>query len=72
MHLLNKEISPSGWSEIDPEKNWRFYISGLPNYLEVQELWGQSAAVSRIARAIQAAELGLNEEGNRPKSSFLL
>ena len=37
MHLLDKEVSPSGWSEIDPEKDWRFYISGLPNYLEVSD-----------------------------------
>jgi ATP-dependent Clp protease ATP-binding subunit ClpB len=71
MHLLDREFSASGWPEVDPEVEWRFYISGLPNYLQARIL-GQSAAVGRIARAVQAAELGLNERGNRPKCSFLL
>jgi ATP-dependent Clp protease ATP-binding subunit ClpA len=54
----------------DPERDWRFYLSGLPAYLESQ-IAGQSAALGRIARAVQAAELGLNDGGNRPRCSFL-
>ena len=57
-------------SEVDPEVEWRFYLSGLPTYLE-SRIAGQSAALGRIARAVQAAELGLNEGGNRPRCSFL-
>jgi ATP-dependent Clp protease ATP-binding subunit ClpA len=49
---------------------WRFYLSGLPGYLN-SRIAGQGAAIERIARAIQAAELGLNEAVNRPKCSFL-
>lgn len=69
--MLDREVVASGCSEVDPEMEWRFYISGLPSYLEAR-IVGQSAAVGRIARAVQAAELGLNEGGNRPKCSFLL
>jgi ATP-dependent Clp protease ATP-binding subunit ClpA len=54
----------------DPETQWRYYLSGLPTYLN-SRIAGQSAAVGRIARAVQSAELGLNEEANRPKCSFL-
>ncbi|MBV8377044.1 MAG: ATP-dependent Clp protease ATP-binding subunit [Verrucomicrobia bacterium] len=71
MYLPDKECSAPKCPEGDPEEEWRFYVSGLPNYLEARIL-GQSAAVGRIARAVQAAELGLNERGNRPKCSFLL
>src|SRR5580704_4580107 len=53
------------------EIEWRFYLSGLASYLE-SRIAGQSAAIGRIARAVQAAELGLNEGGNRPRCSFLL
>jgi ATP-dependent Clp protease ATP-binding subunit ClpA len=56
--------------EIDSAKEWRFYLSGLPNYLG-SRIAGQSAAIGRIARAVQAAELGLNEGGTRPRCSFL-
>ena len=70
MRLLDGEFTASRLSGIDPEVEWRFYISGLPNYLEARIL-GQSAAVNRIARAVQAAELRLNEGGNRPRCSFL-
>jgi ATP-dependent Clp protease ATP-binding subunit ClpA len=55
---------------VDPEGEWRVYLSGLPSYLE-SRIAGQSAAIGRIARAVQAAELGLNNAGNRPKCSFL-
>ena len=56
--------------QIDPQREWRYYLSGLPSYLE-SRIAGQPAAVGRIARAVQAAELGLNAGGNRPKCSFL-
>jgi ATP-dependent Clp protease ATP-binding subunit ClpA len=62
--------TPTGERNTDPEQEWRFYLSGLPAYLE-SRIAGQSAAVGRIARAIQAAELGLNDGGSRPKCSFL-
>jgi ATP-dependent Clp protease ATP-binding subunit ClpA len=54
----------------DPEREWRFYLSGLPGFLE-SRIAGQSGAVGRIARAVQAAELGLNDGGGGPKCSFL-
>jgi ATP-dependent Clp protease ATP-binding subunit ClpA len=63
MHSLNKE-------EANPETEWRYYLSGLATYLE-SRIAGQSVAIGRIARAIQAAELGLNDGGNRPRCSFL-
>ncbi len=55
----------------DLEMQWRFYLSGLAGYMN-SRICGQNAAIDRIVRAIQAAELGLNEAGNRPKCSFLL
>ena len=57
-------------SEFDPEIQWRLYLSGLPSYLD-SRIRGQSAATGKIARAVQAAELGLNDSGKRPKCSFL-
>ena len=61
----------SAWPErLDPELQWRWYLSGLPGYLD-SRIRGQPAAVGTIARAVQAAELGLNASGNRPKCSFL-
>jgi ATP-dependent Clp protease ATP-binding subunit ClpA len=60
----------SDTSEFDPETAWRYYLSGLQNYLD-SRIVGQSAAIAKIARAIQASEFGLNETGNRPKCSFL-
>jgi ATP-dependent Clp protease ATP-binding subunit ClpA len=70
MHLADREGLGPVSSEVDPEVEWRFYLSGLPGYLE-SRIAGQSAALGRIARAVQAAELGLNEGGNRPRCSFL-
>src|SRR6202166_248173 len=70
MHSPPKEASGPAWSKADPEKAWRFYLSGLASYLE-SRIAGQSSAMGRIARAVQAAELGLNDEGHRPKCSFL-
>jgi ATP-dependent Clp protease ATP-binding subunit ClpA len=48
--------------------------SALPNLTTVLEkrILGQRLAVARIAKAVQAAELGLNDSGSRPKGSFLL
>ena len=34
-------------------------------------IFGQKGAISRVARAVQAAELGLNERTSQPKASFL-
>jgi len=46
-------------------------LVSLPRLLDKQIL-GQEWATSRLARAVQAAELGLNHSGPRPKGSFLL
>jgi ATP-dependent Clp protease ATP-binding subunit ClpB len=70
MNLDCKKGLSSGSSELDPEIKWRLYLSGLPGYVG-SRISGQSAAIGKIARAIQAAELGLNDSGNRPKCSFL-
>jgi ATP-dependent Clp protease ATP-binding subunit ClpA len=70
MNLDCKKGPSSGSSELDPEIQWRLYLSGLPGYVG-SRISGQSAAIGKIARAIQAAELGLNDNGNRPKCSFL-
>jgi len=45
-------------------------LGGLAPALE-NNILGQKSAVSRVARAIQAAELGLNERTSQPKASFL-
>lgn len=55
---------------VESEVQWRFYLSGLRNFLETR-ITGQPAACQRVARAVQAAELGLNDCGKRPKCSFL-
>jgi ATP-dependent Clp protease ATP-binding subunit ClpA len=49
---------------------WHSHLSGLAPALESQIL-GQKRAISRVARAVQAAELGLNERRPQPKASFL-
>jgi ATP-dependent Clp protease ATP-binding subunit ClpA len=49
---------------------WSAYLSGLAPALE-SKILGQKGAISRVARAVQAAELGLNEQTYRPKASFL-
>ena len=46
-------------------------LPNLPGILE-ERILGQRLAVARIAKAVQAAELGLNDAGSRPKGSFLL
>jgi len=70
MDLLVSKGPGPGTSEFDPEIQWRLYLSGLPSYLD-SRIRGQPAAIGKIARAVQAAELGLNDSGNRPKCSFL-
>jgi ATP-dependent Clp protease ATP-binding subunit ClpA len=45
-------------------------LGGLASALE-NKILGQKSAISRVARAIQAAELGLNERTSQPKASFL-
>jgi ATP-dependent Clp protease ATP-binding subunit ClpA len=49
---------------------WRSYLAGLRDYLE-SGIAGQSGALTRISRAIQSAELGLNRTGSSAKASFL-
>src|SRR5208282_2262942 len=68
--MRDQQVQGTGSSKIDPAQQWRFYLSGLPNYLG-SRIVGQPAAIGRIARAVQAAELGLNEEDTRPRCSFL-
>ncbi|MBV8533395.1 MAG: ATP-dependent Clp protease ATP-binding subunit [Verrucomicrobia bacterium] len=70
MNLDYRKGPGSALSQLDPEIQWRLYLSGLLGYLS-SRISGQSAAIGKIARAIQAAELGLNDNGNRPKCSFL-
>lgn len=57
-------------SEPKAGTHWRSYLSGLRDYLEFG-IVGQSGAMARISRAIQSAELGLNDVGNHAKASFL-
>ena len=57
-------------SETSFAAEWRFYLSGLPAYLN-SRIDGQQMAIERIARAVQATELGLNESASRLKCSFL-
>jgi ATP-dependent Clp protease ATP-binding subunit ClpA len=70
MDLLERKCPGPGSSQLDPDIQWRFYLSGLPGYLD-SRIRGQDMSTGKIARAVQAAELGLNESGNRPKCSFL-
>jgi ATP-dependent Clp protease ATP-binding subunit ClpA len=46
-------------------------LPNLPKILE-ERILGQRLAIARISKAVQAAELGLNDTGSRPKGSFLL
>ena len=57
-------------SKLEAEARWRSYLFGLRDYLEFK-IVGQSGAMIRISRAIQSAELGLNDVGDRAKASFL-
>jgi ATP-dependent Clp protease ATP-binding subunit ClpA len=57
-------------TDLHPDLRWWFYLSGLRSFLE-DRITGQPVAAQRIARAVQAAELGLNDSGKRPKCSFL-
>ena len=70
MRLGERREPKIAGSRADPEGEWRFYLSGLPAYLG-SRIVGQPSAIARIARAVQAAELGLNEGGSGPKGSFL-
>jgi ATP-dependent Clp protease ATP-binding subunit ClpA len=65
--VQKEEILGDGF-ELDPE--WCTYLSGLIPALETR-IVGQKGPISRVARAIQAAELGLNERRTQPKASFL-
>ncbi len=72
MYQLDKR-SQAEESRLRPrfDAEWRFYLSGLAGYMN-SRISGQDAAIERIVRAVQAAELGLNAQGDRPKCSFLL
>jgi ATP-dependent Clp protease ATP-binding subunit ClpA len=49
---------------------WCSHLSGLAPALE-SKIIGQKGAITRVAQAVQAAELGLNERRSQPKASFL-
>jgi ATP-dependent Clp protease ATP-binding subunit ClpA len=48
----------------------REHLRGLEAYL-LSRVLGQADAVARVSRALQAAEFGLNDTGQRPRASFL-
>jgi ATP-dependent Clp protease ATP-binding subunit ClpA len=48
----------------------REHLRGLEAYL-LSRVLGQPDAVTRVSRALQAAEFGLNDTGRRPRASFL-
>jgi ATP-dependent Clp protease ATP-binding subunit ClpB len=52
------------------DSEWCSHLSGLIPALE-SRIVGQKGSICRVARAIQAAELGLNERRSQPKASFL-
>ncbi len=69
--MHDSEVRLSGPPSDDALEQWRFYLSGLRNFLETR-IAGQAGAAGKVARAIQAAELGFNDGGHGPKCSFLL
>jgi ATP-dependent Clp protease ATP-binding subunit ClpA len=68
--ITARDAAETSMSNFDCESQWYSYLSGLAPALE-SKILGQKGAVSRVARAVQAAELGLNEQTSRPKASFL-
>ena len=66
--MVRKEEIPASGFEFGSE--WCSHLSGLIPALE-SKIIGQKRPLSRVARAIQAAELGLNERRSQPKASFL-
>jgi ATP-dependent Clp protease ATP-binding subunit ClpA len=66
--MVQKEEVLANEFEVDSE--WCSYLRGLIPALEGR-IVGQKGPLSRIAQAIQAAELGLNERRSQPKASFL-
>jgi ATP-dependent Clp protease ATP-binding subunit ClpB len=46
------------------------HLQGLDPYLR-ERVIGQDDATVRVSRALEAAELGLNETGPRPRAAFL-
>ncbi len=65
-----RDVAENSMSNIDCEPQGFSYLSRLAPTLE-NKILGQKGAISRVTRAVQAAELGLNEQGCRPKASFL-
>jgi ATP-dependent Clp protease ATP-binding subunit ClpA len=66
--MVQKENIPGNGFELGSD--WCSHLSGLFPALE-SKIIGQKGPLSRVARAIQAAELGLNERRSQPKASFL-
>jgi ATP-dependent Clp protease ATP-binding subunit ClpA len=66
--MVQKEEIPGSGFEFGSE--WCSRLSGLTPVLE-SKIIGQKGAISRVARAIQAAEIGLNGQRSQPKASFL-
>src|SRR5260370_39999439 len=66
--MVQTEGIPGTGFELGPD--WYSHLGGLTPALE-GKIIGQKGALCRVARAVQAAELGLNERRSQPKASFL-
>ena len=64
------ETEDDSGSGLELGLEWCSHLSGLAPTLE-SKIIGQKGAITRVARAVQAAELGLNERRSQPKASFL-
>jgi len=64
------ETEDDSGSGLELGLEWCSHLSGLAPALE-SKIIGQKGAITRVARAVQAAELGLNERRSQPKASFL-
>ena len=56
---------------LSERERWERYLSGLGCYLK-KHLLGQDEALSRVARGVRSAVLGLNGPSSKPLASFLL
>ena len=64
------ETGDDSGSGLELRLEWCSHLSGLAPALE-SKIIGQKGAITRVAQAVQAAELGLNERRSQPKASFL-
>jgi ATP-dependent Clp protease ATP-binding subunit ClpA len=64
------ETGDDSGSGLELRSEWCSHLSGLAPALE-SKIIGQKGAITRVAQAVQAAELGLNERRSQPKASFL-